>query len=659
MSFKVILFIITLILLTLVLHYSSSYKEDFFDFPDAAHNTFVEDSKVKFNQLTNTLNLTNPAVPISPDSANAFKMALGGLLANPTSTSYDIQAKNEYTIPNNTPIIFKQAKRCETYTTCSAFDDPTFASNCGISFDKNGISSSGKPHIGGLYISADDRQKQMASAQDVLDTGISDPYKVYKPTLGKSKPGTFSLNKDQCMIVKEKIDCSTKQNFNSPNCTQCYTSQNFNRVGPDTRRLPATVSFVGNGIIYVSPQNAGANRNWTTDESAKINAGADPKDICNSIAGQSYQGNSGIIPQCGSAYCCQNVPFSLIGITLDLTTPVSMPVAANSEGTIFHITVETTDGSMPYVSGFIQGQTPRGSFNLDIMSLIDKDYTNEKRPKINGTMTINGFKSFVFIPSANNKITLNGMIPFSFLSMYDGDALACENGPVVTQAASAIFLESDPCYSKENKPGNYKIDCLQTRWIELGGTKQGAGYPGNQAAADLLQKDANGNPLDIDTIVNNLGPKMTSALTGKGANGENLSLVNWNTLSLWANGIQINTPCDGGNSDNGPLSQECLSYLYLNQGVTSHIGATYTLAPSSMASMKGQNTANTYCQPGTAIDPSITAGFKFGQSLGGINAVKKTYDQINRIANDNTLSNDKRSTAINQCYGVSIDTTNV
>jgi hypothetical protein len=93
----------------------------------------------------------------------------------------------------------------------------------------------------------------------------------------------------------------------------------------------------------------------------------------------------------------------------------------------------------------------------------------------------------------------------------------------------------------------------------------------------------------------------------------------------------------------------------MNQGVTSHIGPTYTLASSSIASMKGQDTPNTYCQPGTAIDPATPAGLKFGQSLGGINSVKQTYDQINRLSNDNTQPNSARAIAIEQCYGVSID----
>jgi hypothetical protein len=658
MSFNIIIFFIILIILTLILRYSTQYKEGFFDFPDATHNAYVESSQTKFNQLTNTINLIDPALPVSPDSASAFNIALGGLDAQPTASSYNLKPKTDFVLPQQASGTFQQAKSCESApTSCSAFDDPTFAANCGMSFDKKGIGADGKPHMGGLFISPTDRQKQTDAANVVLSTGGApyDPYKVYQPTLGKSKPGTFALTKDQCIVVKEKIDCASKQTFSSPNCTQCYTSQRFARVGPETQRLPATVYFVGNGNIYVGPQNVGSPYNYTSDDKAQIAAGTPESTYCNSVAGRAFQKDSGMIPQCGSSWCCENVPFSLYNNQLDPNTPIPMPIMANSEGTTFHIAVETTDGSMPYVAGYIQGQTPRGVFKLDLMSLVNVDYLSNKRPKINGTTTINGFKSFVFIPSANNTVALQGMIPFSFLSMYDGDALTCDNGPIVTQAASATFLESDPCYGKANKPGDYKLECLQTRWLELGGTQQGTGYPGNQKAADAIQKDANGNPLDIDTIVNNLAPKMTSASTGQDNSGKNLTIPDWNTVSMWATGIPINTPCDGPNSQSGPLSQECLTYLYTNQGVNSHIGPTYTLAASAMASMKGQNTPNTYCQPGTSIDPATPAGLKFAQKLGGINAVKLTYDQINRLANDNGQTNTARSQAVQQCYGVSMD----
>ena len=598
-----------MIILTLILHYSKSFKEGFFDFPDVNHNVYVQSSQAKFNELTNTINLLDPAIPITPDTASAFKVALGGLETNPNRDTYNLKGKSNYQTPSDMPNTFQQAQSCEAAgTTCSAFDDPTFAANCGMSFDKKGIDASGKPHIGGLFISPTDRKQQMDRAENVLSTGSPpyDPYKVYQPTLGKSKPGTFALTKDQCVVVKEKIDCESKQTFSSPNCTQCYTTQDFARVGPETPRIPSTLYLFGSGVVTVSSQN-----------------------------------NSITLPE----------------NNLDPNNPTTIAIPGDAEGTTFQINVKSPN-NIPniYVAGFIQGQTPRGTFKLDLMSLVQSDLVTNSKPRINGSITVSGFRCLSLVPGMKQtSMNLSCLMPFSFLSMYDGDALTCDNGPIITKAASATFLESDPCFGKANKPGSYKLECLQTRWVELGGTPQGTGWPGNQAAADKLQKDANGNPLDIDTIVDNLAPKIISALTGNDPNGKPLSLSEWNDLSMWATGVPINTPCDGPNKDTGPLSKECLSYLYLNQGVNSHIGPTYSLQSTQIASMKGQDTPNTYCQPGTSIDPNTPDGFKFGQSLGGINAVKQTYDQINRMANDNTQMNANRTQAVQQCYGVTLD----
>lgn len=606
---SIIIFFILLIIFSIILHYSKDYKEGFFDFPDTTHNTFVQNSQSKFNELTNTINLTDPVLPITQDTSDAFKIALGGISTKPNSTTYTLGSKNNYFTPDNIPNNFQQAQSCEAAgTTCDAFDDPIFAANCGMSFDNKSIGINGKPHIGGLYISPENRQIQTDAANNVLSTGGApyDPYKVYQPTFGKAKPGTFSLTKDQCTVVKEKIDCAAKQTFNSPNCTQCYTSQNFARVGPETGKIPSILYLFGSGNVTVSSQN--------------------------------------------------NIIMLPIN-DLDSTNPMTVAIPADAEGTVFSIVVQQPNNiPLPYVAGYIEGQTPRGTFKLDLFNLVESDQVSKVKPKLNGSITINGFRCLSMIPgSGQTYLNLACLMPFSFLSMYDGDALTCDNGPIITQAASATFLESDPCFGKANKPGDYKLECLQERWIELGGTQQGTGYPSNKTSADAIQRDVNGNPLDIDIIVNNLAPKMTSASTGQDANGKNLSIADWDTVSMFATGIPINTPCDGPNKDTGPLTQECLQYLYLNQGINSHIGSTYTLNASSMASMKGQNTANTYCQPGTSIDPSTPAGLKFAQSIGGINAVKQSYDQINRLANDNTQSNITRSTAINQCYGVSLD----
>jgi hypothetical protein len=611
MYINIIIFFIILLILTLILHHSKNYKEGFFDFPDATHNAYVKSSHKIFNELTNTINLSEPNIPVSPVSAKDMEMAIGVIDANPTSNIYSLKPDNDYPIPDRLPNVIEKAKICEVKPAdCSAFDDPEFAKNCGVSFDNKGTNSSGKPHSGGLFISSGDYKAQLDRFNVVKSTGSApyDPYKVFQPTLGKAKPGTFGVTKSRCLIVKEKVDCEAKQSFNSPNCTQCFTSQDFSRVDPSAQKLPSTLNLFGNGKGYV----------WTSDTPEKnlITKG---------------------------------------GIKLSPNTATVVNIPGNAEGTVFSIIIQPDGGDLTYVAGYLEGKTPRGTFKLDLMNFVRVDQVSNLKPRINGTITANGFRCLVLIPgNGQTYMNLACMMPFTFLNIYDTDALSCDNGPIITKEDSATFLESDPCFGKKNKPGNYVLGCLQARWISLGGTPQGTGYPSNQTKANALQLDGNGNPLALDTIIENMSVKIKQGLTGTDANGIPLSINDWNTVSMWATGVPINTPCDGPNKNSGPLSKDCLSYLYMNKGATTHIGPTYTLSPTSMASMKGQNIPNTYCQPGAPLDPNTPEGMKFAQKLGGINAVKKSYDEINRLANDNSVPNDRRQGAIDQCYGVQL-----
>ena len=646
---RYIVFILVLILVFFVVqHYP--WADGFADAPAndtmAKHQQYLADSKVKFDALTNTVNLTSPSIGIDPINAGNVQQALVTLVANPMSTGYGLDSVISHTTPEQLPGTIDAAQKCEAAPkTCGAFDDRVFAANCGMSFDPTSVNSAGQTvGIGGLYVSPYDRTQQTAAAETVEQTGSApyDPYKVYQPTIGKAKQGTFGLTKDQCVIVKEKVDCAAKQTFGSPNCTQCYTSGTFSRVGPEAGKLPATLYLYGSGSAYAGISN----------------------------------GN----------YLLQNVTLSA-----DTATKITLP--PTSEGTTFWITV--TSGSSPaYVSGYLEGPTPSGAFKVDLMSLVQSDTVTGKKPRITGSNGYNGFKCFTLMPgNGQSKMTLSCMMPFSFVNMFDGDALTCENGPIITRADSATFLESDPCYGKANQPGNYKIECLQTRWMELGGTAQGTGYPVDQPSADAIQRDAAGNSLDIDTIVNRLSVKMAQAQSGNDANGKPLSISDWNTVSMYAMGVPITNPCDGPVNKAGPVSKECASYLYANKGVNSRVGPTYTQLPSQAASSKegfqsvsdvtlheafqsGQvardvalretrdvalheafqsdATPNTFNYPGTVIDPINDAGLQFAQGQGGVAAVQKQYDAINRLANDNTKSNTDRSTALKQAYNITL-----
>lgn len=605
MFFNIIL--LCIISVVVLLLYKQSYIEGFFDIPVPAHVALTEDSSKKFGQLTNMFNLTDPSIDINPVTANNIRQALNGLSTTPGPDGHTLAQPNDIMIPDQLPDGMRQASYCQKApNTCGAFDDPLFVqNNCGMSFDITGTDSSGKPHVGGLYISPDNRDQQTQMAANVEETGSPpyDPYKVYQPTLGTAKPGTFGITKDSCIVVKEKVDCSTKQSFNSPNCTQCYTSQTFNRVDPRTGRLPTTLYLFGD----------------TRTQAA----------LLTQIPGLSFDNKK--IPAEG----------------------LQVQFPEDSEGKTFLLI-----GDGGYLSGYIEGKTARGTFKLDLLSLVQSDTVTGSKPRIIGTKIFNGFRCVNMSPGKGKRaMALACLMPFSFINMFDGDALTCDNGPIITQAASATFLESDPCFGKGNQPGNYKMECLQSRWMQLGGTPDGTGYPDTQAKADALQKP-NGTALDIDGIIDSLSGIMIKALTGKDTNGQILSIPEWNSASMFATGVPINTPCDGPGGQ-APISQACAAYLYSNQGTQSHVGATYTLPSSQIAHTLGQiegfiDTPITYNYPGAGLDPTTPSGQPVYQQAGSVEQIKQTYDAASRLANDNTKKNGERADAIRQAYGVNL-----
>ena len=600
--------IILLILLVLVFYYSTRLKEGFVNEIPAQITALNTEAGKKFNELTNTLNLVNPVIPLTSSNSSAVKASLNTVDMVPTSGSYNVNAPPpKYDIPNTTPSTIVTAKQCEAApASCAAFDDPTFAGNCGMSFDIEGTNSDGKPYKGGLYISPDSRVEQMGNSMKARDLH-QDPYKVFQPTVGTAKPGRFALTKDDCVIVKERADCDSKQSFDSPNCTQCYTSGTFSRVGPEAARIPFFLVLTGKGSFQIRSSNSSidkGNNVYTFD---------------------------------------------------DNNNKYEIEIPGNSEGSQFTIVTAPINNSQS-IGGLIRGNTAKGSFSIDVSHMVQADQETGTKPRISGTFKLQGYNIVRMIPgTGKSAMKLSCLIPFSFIDTNDYEIGGCDNGPVITQANSAVFLNSDACFNKNNKPGDYSLECLQSRWISMGGTSEGTGYPSTKEKADALQKNPDGSPRTIEAIIDTLSIIMLQAQTGKNANGQQLSIDDWNTASMFATGKSIRSPCDVDNAETGPLSKDCLSYLYMNQGASSSVGATYDLPTWTTANLAGQDQRQTYCQPGASMDPNTDAGLKLGQSLGGVQQVKAYYNRINRIANDNSLSNSERQNEINQCYGVSLN----
>jgi hypothetical protein len=566
--------------------------------PDKA----LEEGQARFNKLIDLVNLTNPQISLDENPEQSFNNATislqvesglpGAFVAKKTTDPYKIPAS----LP---PAINAAQTMCETITTpdCSAFDNPQFAANCGISFDVKGINSKGKPQMGGLYISPDDRATQQ---QRAISLGASPDNVSYQPTLGQAAKGMFAINASSCAVISQQVACKRTQSLTSPNCTSCFTSGAYNRVDPATPRVSPTFVIQTNATAVVFVDANGKQTNYTVQP--------------------------------------------------DTPTPIT-PATAVNEGSSFQWNLAgPNDGSL-YFSGYLTAPTTKGNFNLDLNALLDRDLVTNYKPRIGGSQPVNNVQCMTLRPGlGQGSMQLRGFMPFSFLSPYEQDALTCDNGPILTQPASATFLGNDVCYTPDSKPGNYSLDCLQQLFLSAGGTAQGKGYPGNMDAAKVLLFDPTGAARSLDDISTYLYQMNVQASTGLDTQGNQLSLADWNTASLFCTGTAVTNPCEGPNKSGGPLTTECLQYLYTNAGAADPtIGPTYSLGLNYASQDSKGNPV--YCMPTGALSPTTPEGLKRAQAAGGVAAVKALYDNAHTTANNNGLPNAQRQQAMADCYG--------
>ena len=113
---RYIFFGLVLILVFLVVRYSP-WHEGFDDVPAndtvGQHMNYINQSKVKFDTLTNTVNLTSPSIGIDPINAANVKQALTTLQAHPTSSGYTLTSTAPYVTPQQLPATIAIAQQCE------------------------------------------------------------------------------------------------------------------------------------------------------------------------------------------------------------------------------------------------------------------------------------------------------------------------------------------------------------------------------------------------------------------------------------------------------------------------------------------------------------------------------------------------------------------
>lgn len=551
----------------------------------------------QYNPFMTLNNMTNPAMLLNSTTGTSVA---GTLLYDKKSHSgnFENTGMKKYPSTATSPKLFQLAQQCEKVNTatCDAFNDPTFAQNCGLSFDKKGKDSGGNPHMGGMLYTQISRDSQSDSQSDSQQNTTP-----FTPTLGSSSQ--FAIDSNSCIVMKQQIDCMERHSFNVPNCTNCFTSGTWNRLDPSANMIYPSFVFQGTAnSVTIQTANAGS-----------------------------------------------------INVSINPTTPtnVTIPSPGISEGETYTILVTGEQGNT-FISGYLTANTTNGSFNMDVNGLVDIDLLTNYKPAVAGTQNVNTVSCFILQPgSGQSSMKLQGHMPFSFINPYDKNASTCDNGPISTQTSSLSFLSSeDPCYDPTKGPGTYSLTCLQQLFTQLGGSTSGTGYPKDQTTANAMLFDSTGSALDLDAITDNLHSMNIQASTGIDLQGNTLSVTDWNTASMYCTGTPIISPCGSGNQ-NEVATQDCMIYLYQNQGATNKIGPTYSLGQNYTNSL---NNNMNYCRPEGTLNPATDTGYAIGKQAGTIAAIKQLYDTAHKTSNDNTLTNNQKSQAMQQCYGTNIQT---
>jgi len=570
---------------------------------------YIRQSAEKYNPLMNLINTqNNPLVPpdySEDDAKNAqesVRQALRAPMASPNDPSFNITTNNvnDILIDRNSKGSARQsivnAQKIKTID-CSAFDNADFAQTSGICHE-GGLDSGGNPIMGGLYISEDDKENAEIIANRMNSKEVN-----YSPTVGKCNPYRFSTSKEQCLAIKNEMNCIKKQSFDGTGCGMCLQDDTFHYIEPTAIYTPPSFQVVGTGNLTVSSSSLSAP----------------------------------------------------VYITLS-NTPQEIEMATLEEGDTVQFSVTPDTAS---ISGYLIGQTNGGDYRIDILRLVQNDLVTNTRPRLAGEVQINGENYTVMRPGkGKTSMNLSVLNTFSFLDPSEYAAQKCGSSPYVKNAANLAFLNSSPCYKKGQAPGSYSLECLQQTFQSAGCTTDGTAYPGNSAKASALMLDQNGKYLSIGDIAKKIYNNSILAYTGKDANGNTLSISDLNNYSQFCTGTTITSPCDISIQNGGPISTDCLSFLWQNAGasIKGGVGTTYTNIDST-ASLNDKS-QNRYCTTNGTMAPVDSSGnlnqraIDYARNLGKISAIKSFYDSIHKNANNNILNDDARKEAVQQCYGI-------
>jgi hypothetical protein len=623
-------------------------KEGYDSMDTAAHKQYVKSQETQYNSIASALRASGKSTALGRDSNALFGTA-------------EIVGFQNYAIDNPFPLQGKETsleadkKYCEAVKTadCGIFDsDPTFASKCGICL-QGGTNSANNEAIGGLVLTKDDR--------DYYTKNKLKPV----PTLGSCDDGMFVATKARCQRVTNQLACSKNSTFNQPNgCSQCYSDSAYYMVEPESISGYGKIYLYGRGILTYKQSGDSGPTTVNLSETRAIQiilAGPEFENTLTlNVKGQKvatrYSSSQIYVP--GDSVIYNG------GIYLMLEGTGAAGYAPDRPGDQLWKRPPIPESSYipplpPYIIGYLGSATSKGDFTMDLYPLVLSDLNTGRKPRINNSVDKDGVTMTKMVPAFGQvEMALQIKPTFTFVAPDSEEGTICSGSPFITTSASAKYLSSDPCYTKTSGPGGFSIECLQNVFLTNGCLDTGSGYPTDPTQLAKIMMGANGAPLTLNQIADKIYNMAIISSTGNDVTGNKMDQKVWSDTSTFCTGKAKNSPCDTDSKGSGPLSPDCITYLWDNMGESeSSIGATFQSRARSLFAT-GDTERNQYCTRAGTMSPTKSDGtinksaMDYWSNLGGVNSIKNGMMDLHLLANDQNLVNDTKWDAITKCYGI-------
>ena len=667
-----------IILLVVILLLIINYSKEGFTTDQLLHKNHSQLYQKKNNNVGAALIATNNQAALGSDTTGI----LGNIQDTMESNNTIVQkVVSDYPLEGGESGMSLIIKKCEAITPvitlddCKKLDYPNINSTCGICLadpTNMGRNSEGSQWAGGLVLTASDRDEyrsQNRSRYGNNNNFLPD----YIPTVGSCPAGRMVSTRAECERLQTQLMCQKSGTFDSSTgCSQCFKDGTYSIVDSSSIVGSGIIMVVGSGTLTYSEVGSTATTNppiYLGLSPQPINlSGAEYTQIIITVTTypvpMPYQSNRIYQVNDYIQYTVNNVN-NVYRMQEGAGQPGYAPDRVGDQlwearGTYADYPYKTAPPG--FLAGYIQSPNGDGSEPMDLYRIILTDTITGRKPRVMGQINVNG-EPLTKMGVGNGKLSMRLTVysPFSFMSTLSQEATLCTGSPFITKPESARLLNSDPCYARGSGPGKYNLDCLQQVFQNNGcglssSTLDKSAFPATNTKGAALMINSDGTFRNISDIADSIYQAAMSTATGLGADGNQLELSEWSNVSKFCTGVTINSPCDA-NAANGPLSPDCIIYLWDNKGENKITGATYSLT-SLARSLFSAGRINRFCtRQGTKAPINVNnvknqANIDYWMAFGGVDAVKREMSKLHNDANTSLTNEDTKAPSILECYGI-------